>query len=134
MISVFSPGHAAHDPPFEFLDGALVPVFETPRRAAIIHAAVARARLGPIEPPRSFGIAPILAVHSADYLDYLERIYDQWVAAGGAPDSVMPGTLAVRWMSRRCPSPIATPGYYCFDLSAPIVAGEFAGGATVTVL
>jgi acetoin utilization deacetylase AcuC-like enzyme len=125
MISIFSPDHAAHDPPYEFLDGALVPVFESPRRAAIIRAAIERAGLGPIQPPRSFGGAPIRAIHSADYLDYLEHIYKRWVAVGGAPASVMPGTLAVRWMSRRCPSPIATPGYYCFDMSAPIVAGTY---------
>jgi acetoin utilization deacetylase AcuC-like enzyme len=130
MISIFSPGHAMHDPLFEFLDGALVPVFEAPRRASIIHAAIERAGLGQILPPRSFGMAPIQAVHSADYLDYLEHIYDQWVAAGGAPEAVMPGTLAVRWMGRRSPTPIATPGYYCFDMSAPIVAGTYGAART----
>ncbi|HEU5089619.1 MAG TPA: histone deacetylase family protein, partial [Roseiflexaceae bacterium] len=126
MISIYSPDHALHDPPFEFLDGALVPVFESPRRAEIISAAIVRAGLGPLVTPRSFGLEPIRAVHSDEYLAYLEHIYDQWVAAGGAPESVMPGTLAVRWMERPCPNPIATPGYYCFDLSAPIVAGTYA--------
>jgi acetoin utilization deacetylase AcuC-like enzyme len=125
MISIFSTEHTAHDPPYEFLDGALVPVYEAPSRAAIIHAAIERAALGPILPPRTFGSDPIRAVHSDDYLDYLEHIYARWVAGGGAPASVMPGALAVRWMSRRSESPIATPGYYCFDLSAPIVAGTY---------
>jgi acetoin utilization deacetylase AcuC-like enzyme len=123
MISIFTAEHAAHNPPFEFLDGALVPVYESPARITIIRAALERATLGPILPPRAFGIEYIRAVHSDDYLDYLERIYDRWVAAGGAPTSVMPGTLAVRWMGRRCDHPVAAPGYYCFDMSAPIVAG-----------
>jgi acetoin utilization deacetylase AcuC-like enzyme len=126
VISIFSAAHTMHDPPFEFLDGALVPVYESPARAAIIHAALERAALGPILPPRTFGIEHIRAVHSNDYLDYLEQIYARWVAAGGAPASVMPGTLAVRWMSRRCDHPVAAPGYYCFDMSAPIVAGTYA--------
>lgn len=125
MISIFSADHALHDPPHEFLDGALVPIYETPARAAIIHAALEQAALGPILAPRPFGLAPIRAVHSDDYLDYLERIYERWVAAGGAPAAVMPGTLAVRWMGRRCDSPVAAPGYYCFDMNAPIVAGTY---------
>jgi acetoin utilization deacetylase AcuC-like enzyme len=126
MISIYSTEHTLHDPPFEFLDGALVPVFESPVRATIIHAAIERAALGPIIPPRSFDSKHIRAVHSDDYLDYLEHIYERWVGFGGAPASVMPGTLAVRWMGRRCDHPVAAPGYYCFDMSAPIVAGTYA--------
>ena len=126
MISIYPTEHIAHDPPFEFLDGALVPVYESPARLAIIHTAIARAGLGSIVPPRSFDIEHIRAVHSDDYLDYLEHIYERWVAFGGAPASVMPGTLAVRWMGRRCDHPMAAPGYYCFDMSAPIVAGTYA--------
>jgi acetoin utilization deacetylase AcuC-like enzyme len=126
MISIYSTEHTLHDPPFEFLDGALVPVFESPARATIIHAAIERAALGPIIPPRSFDSKHIRAVHSDDYLDYLEHIYERWVDFGGAPASVMPGTLAVRWMNRRCDHPVAAPGYYCFDMSAPIAAGTYA--------
>jgi acetoin utilization deacetylase AcuC-like enzyme len=29
-------------------------------------------------------------------------------------------------MGRRCDHPVAAPGYYCFDMSAPIVAGTYA--------
>ncbi|MFL5803240.1 MAG: histone deacetylase family protein [Roseiflexaceae bacterium] len=125
MISIFSADHALHDPPHEFLDGALMPIYESPARAAIIHAALERAALGPILSPRAFGLAPIQAAHSDDYLGYLEQIYERWVAAGGAPAAVLPGTLAVRWMGRRCDHPVAAPGYYCFDMSAPIVAGTY---------
>ena len=135
MISIFSPDHALHDPPHELLDGALIPVYESPRRATLIHAAIRRAALGPILPPRAFDSAPIRAVHDDDYLDYLEGIYERWVTAGGAPAAVLPGTLAVRWMSRRCENPVAAPGYYTFDLSAPIVAGTYtAARAAVDVV
>jgi acetoin utilization deacetylase AcuC-like enzyme len=130
MITVYSPDHTLHDPPHEFLDGALVPVFESPERAAIILAALARAGMGPVVAPRAFGMDPVRAVHSADYLAYLEHAYERWVAAGGAPEAVLPGTLAVRWMSRRCEDPLAAPGYYCFDLSAPIVPGTFRAALT----
>ncbi|HMO56826.1 MAG TPA: histone deacetylase family protein [Roseiflexaceae bacterium] len=126
MISIIPTTTARHDPPHEFLDGALVPVFESPERAAIIRDALQAAALGACMPPRSFGIEPIRAIHSAAYLEYLEHAYERWVAAGGAPEAVLPSTLAVRWMARPSADPLAAPGFYCFDLSAPIVAGTFA--------
>jgi acetoin utilization deacetylase AcuC-like enzyme len=125
VISIFSPDHELHDPSHQLLDGALIPVFEAPARASIIHAALERAALGPILPPHEFDLAPIRAVHDEQYLDYLEHGYARWVAAGGSPAGVLPDTLAVRWMSRACAHPLAAPGYYAFDLSAPIVAGTY---------
>jgi acetoin utilization deacetylase AcuC-like enzyme len=126
MIAIFSSAHTLHDPPHELLDGALIPSYESPGRAAIIHAALEQAALGPLLPPRAFGIEPIRAVHSDEYLAYLERAYERWVAAGGVAAAVLPGTLAVRWMQRPCEHPLAAPGYYAFDLSAPIVGGTYA--------
>jgi acetoin utilization deacetylase AcuC-like enzyme len=125
MITVFPAENALHNPPQEFIDGALVPVFESPQRAAIILEALRQAGMGPVVPPRAFGMGPVLAVHDAAYLGYLEHAYARWVDAGGAPAAVLPSTLAVRWMSRPCLHPLAAPGYYAFDLSAPIVAGTF---------
>jgi acetoin utilization deacetylase AcuC-like enzyme len=126
MITVYSDSHLQHDAPHEFIDGRLIPPYESPARAEMILQAVREAALGPIVPPRAFGDAPVRAVHDARYLDYLEHAYERWVAAGGNPAAVLPGTLAVRWMSQRSESPLVAPGYYGFDLSAPIVAGTYA--------
>lgn len=125
MISIFPAEHALHDAPHELYDGALIPAYEAPERATIIRAALEQAALGPIVPPRSFDLQPIRAVHSDDYITYLEHAYERWVAAGGAPAAVLPGVLAVRWMARPAENPLAAPGYYAFDLSAPIVAGTY---------
>jgi acetoin utilization deacetylase AcuC-like enzyme len=125
MISIYSADHALHDVPHEFLDGKLIPPYEMPARAAIIHAALDRAALGPIEPPRPFGIEPIRAVHDDRYLAYLESAYERWIAAGGARAAVMPSTSAVRWMSHPTDHPLVQPGYYTFDMSAPIVVGTY---------
>jgi acetoin utilization deacetylase AcuC-like enzyme len=125
MISIFSNDHAFHDAPHELYDGALIPAYETPARAVIIHEALERAALGPILPPRPFDHQYIRAVHSDDYITYLEHAYERWVAAGGAAAAVLPGVLAVRWMAQPCANPLAAPGYYAFDLSAPIVAGTY---------
>ncbi|MFO7169826.1 MAG: histone deacetylase family protein [Chloroflexota bacterium] len=125
MIVVSSPDHTLHNPPHEFFDGALIPVFESPERVEIILAALDAAGIGPVVAPRSFGLEPVRAIHTPAYLTFLERAYERWVAAGGAPEAVLPSTLAVRWMSRPCEHPLAEPGYYSFDLSAPIVPGTF---------
>lgn len=125
MISIFSTDHAFHDAPHELYDGALIPAYEMPARATIIHEALERAALGPILPPRPFDHRYIRAVHSDDYITYLEHAYERWVAAGGAAAAVLPGVLAVRWMARPSENPLAAPGYYAFDLSAPIVAGTY---------
>jgi acetoin utilization deacetylase AcuC-like enzyme len=87
--------------------------------------ALDRAALGPIQPPRAFGIEPLRAIHDDDYLEYLEQAYERWVAAGGDSAALLPSTLAVRRMSRRSVGPLVAPGYYSFDLSAPIVAGTY---------
>ncbi|MEO7911139.1 MAG: histone deacetylase family protein [Roseiflexaceae bacterium] len=125
MITIFSPDHALHDAPHEFLDGKLIPPHEAPIRVRMILEALERAGIGPLQPPRAFDLDPIRAVHDHDYLAYLAQAYEHWVAAGGDPAAVLPSTLAVRWMSRRSVGPLVAPGYYSFDLSAPIVAGTY---------
>ncbi len=119
MITIFSADHTQHTAPHEFLDGRLISPYESPARAGMILAAIERAGFGPILPPRTFAEATILAVHDPEYLDYLEHAYERWVAAGGEPAAVLPSTLAVRWMGRKCVGPLVAPGYYSFDLSAP---------------
>ncbi len=126
MIVVASDDHFRHNPPHEFLDGALIPIYETPARVTIIRAALERAAIGTIVEPRAFGIEPVRAIHDDGYLSYLETIYTRWIVAGGASEAVIPGTLAVRWMSRPHDHPLAAPGYYTFDTCAPIVAGTYA--------
>src|SRR3954467_12005886 len=98
MITIFSPDHALHDAPHEFLDGRLITPHESPIRVQMILEAIDRAGIGPNQLPRAFDLDPIRAVHDDDYLVYLAQAYERWVAAGGAAAAVLPSTLAVRWM------------------------------------
>jgi acetoin utilization deacetylase AcuC-like enzyme len=130
VITVLTPDTASHHPPHEFTDGRLVPLYESPLRATLIEAALRHANLGPILMPDQWDDQHIRAVHPPEYLEYLAHAYRRWVAAGGSPEAVLPGTFAVRGMSRRSLTPLAAPGYYSFDLSAPIVAGTYAAART----
>ncbi|NTW02932.1 MAG: histone deacetylase family protein [Oscillochloris sp.] len=125
MQIIDSPAQIQHDPPFEIVDGQLTPYFETPRRAIIIAEALAKAGFPTPLSPRTFGIAPILAVHTAAYVAYLEHTYVRWVAAGRSPTGVIPSTLPLGGMRGHSSAPTAEAGRYCFDLSAPIVAGTY---------
>ncbi|NJM06228.1 histone deacetylase family protein, partial [Candidatus Gracilibacteria bacterium] len=90
-MQVILPGdHTQHDPPFEILNGQTVPYFESPQRVSLIAAALAAAGFAEPQAPRSFGLAPLLDVHTAEYLAYLERAYERWVATGLPPQGVMP--------------------------------------------
>jgi acetoin utilization deacetylase AcuC-like enzyme len=125
MITIYSAVHILHAAPHVFLDGRLIAPYESPERASMILAALERGGFGPIQAPQQFDAALIRAIHSREYLEYLEHAYERWVAAGGEPAAVLPSTLAVRWMGRKSLGPLVAPGYYSFDLSAPIVAGTY---------
>jgi acetoin utilization deacetylase AcuC-like enzyme len=122
MQIITSTAHTQHMPPHEFYDGALIPPFESAERAYIIDRALQAAGYTATTPITAVPTAILHAIHDPAYLDYLATIYPRWCAAGGAPEAVLPSTLAVRWMHRYSPHPLAEAGYYAFDLSAPIVA------------
>ncbi len=132
MRIITNPEHGAHDPPYEILDGVRTPYFETPRRVAIITEALAAAGFPTPEPPRAFGLEPVTAIHDVDYVEYLEHAYEAWVAEGRAPTAVLPSALPLRGMRTTTSSVQGRAGIYCFDLSAPIVAGTY-GAARMSV-
>lgn len=126
MLIVYTSVHTGHNPVNEILDGRFVPYQESPIRVERIRTALEAAGHGPVVPPRSFGLTPVLAVHDAAYVDYLEHAYARWVAAGGTPAGVLPSTFAGRGMQRPAPHPLALPGYYAYDQSVVIVPGTYA--------
>ncbi|GAB4427479.1 MAG: histone deacetylase family protein [Chloroflexi bacterium OHK40] len=126
MRIITNPEQGRHDPPFEILDGQVTPYFEAPRRAAIIAAALAEAGFPAPETPRPPNLDAILAVHADHYVAYLRHAYERWVGAGRPPEAVLPCTFPLRGMRAGTASPQAQAASYCFDLSAPIVAGTYA--------
>jgi acetoin utilization deacetylase AcuC-like enzyme len=125
MRIIANPEQGRHDPPFELLDGRATPYYEMPRRVAMIAAALAEAGFPAPEAPRDFGLEPLLALHAADYVAYLQTAYDAWVAAGRDAAAVLPSAMPLRGMRADTRSVQGRAGVYCFDLSAPIVAGTY---------
>ena len=126
MITVFSPRHAGHGGNSELNSGAIVPAFELPRRAEIIRARVEEVALGPIRPPEAHDLDTARRVHDPAYLDFLERAWPMWAAAGrdgAAMPFVWPGPSLRADVP---PSDIdGLLGFYSFDAGATFVAGTW---------
>ncbi len=76
-----SSAHRRHDPPAEVSGGPSIPAWEVPQRAEVILTAVREAGHD-IRMPRELGERPIVAVHDAAMLRYLESAWREWQAAG----------------------------------------------------
>ena len=110
----------AHAPQAEFFNGALHPAAERPARVDAILE-----RLGATEAPTDRGMEPLLRVHSADYLRFLESAHADWRSAGRSGDA-FPYTFPV--VGRRgldLERIDARLGQYSFDTSTPIAEGSW---------
>lgn len=99
---------------------------EVPQRAEVILAAVTAAALGPVVEPRDFGLDPILAVHHADLVAFLQSGFrsSRESLAGDAP--LFPnGYFAVRGWRRKPTSWQQQAGYYAIDRDCPLLAGTW---------
>ena len=125
MRVIYSDRHQLHHPAFEYWEGDLVPYYECPQRAEIILSAVRATGFGPVIPPTDFGLGPILAVHDADYVHYLQHAYDAWVASGRNPNGVHPDVFSFRGMTHRPNDLVLQAGYYSHDVTPIITRGTW---------
>ena len=121
MKAVFHDAQRAHDPRTFLVRGSLQPSPEQPARIDALLAGVGR--LGfEIMAPHDHGPAPLVAVHSTDYLAFLETIHSRWQALAGASAEVVanvhPSRLAATYPSH----PVGQAGWHQADTACPIGA------------
>lgn len=110
----------AHVPSVEFFNGALHPAAEHAGRVDAILKAI-----GPTEQVTDLGMAPLLRVHGAAYLDFLRSAHGDWLGAGRSGDA-FPYAFPV--VGRR---PLAFDridarlGQHSFDTATPIGPGTW---------
>jgi acetoin utilization deacetylase AcuC-like enzyme len=132
MKTFYSPDHAAHAPKEEFEGGRLVPAVEIPERAERVRARIEERKLGPVLAPSEFGAAPILRVHDAAFVEFLDSAYADWRArywrdTADAIPSAWPG----RGLREQRGGDIECKlGSYAFDTATPIGKGTFAAART----
>lgn len=103
METIYTDKHHLRDPKTELFGGELVSPFECPARAEHILARIKSEQLGPVSAPDDFGLGSIQAIHDAEYVAFLQSVWDEWTAAGFKGEA-LPTSWPVRRSSTRCPS------------------------------
>ncbi len=122
MKGFFDPRQLAHAPARELHNGDWVPFAESPDRALAIKQAVPD-----WETPQDFGMAPLLAVHSQAYLDFLAGAHAAWLAAGRSGDAIGYAFPIVRRRPLALDRIDAALGAYSYDAGTPVAAGTWDG-------
>lgn len=125
MRVFFNSRHDAHDGNGEMHHGRLIPCFENSRRMAIIRDAVAHSVQAQLVDPTDHGMAPIAAIHDADYLSFLENAWADWNAVGNDHDA-FPYVWPTAGFSGGKPAHIsARLGQYAISSDTPITKGTW---------
>jgi acetoin utilization deacetylase AcuC-like enzyme len=125
MITVYSDKHLLRHAKTELAGGEFITPHECADRARFVLERIATTNLGPVIEPRSFGMQPIERVHDTEYLAFLERVWDEWVAAGYHGEAV-PSCWPARRMVQRAPAHVdGQLGYYAMAAETSISAGTW---------
>ncbi len=134
MPVVWSPRHRGHAPAGGYWLGVREAGDEEPPRGELLGLGIAAGGRTLVEPP-DLGLDPVLAVHDADFVDFMSRAYPAWVAEGHLDDPGQPQVVpylfatagyAARHVRGRRPATIrAELGLYAMDTMTLISEGTF---------
>jgi acetoin utilization deacetylase AcuC-like enzyme len=128
MLIVASDAHRAHHPRVPFLDhGLLIDPPEVPERVDRILEAIIGHGFGDPVSPTEHDRAPIIRVHSPEYVDFLEHAHDRWRADTGLDETSEAAAYARPIRDQpliETNNIIADLGWYSHDTD-PILAGTF---------
>lgn len=125
MQTIYNPHHVGHATDCAVVEGQPFITEEVPARAELILAAVREAGLGPVIPPVDHGLAPILAIHDADFVTHLRTAYAESVAHYGHPEPAVAWTFALRYSGPKPTTYFGRLGYYAFGSGTIIVEGTW---------
>ncbi|HVO05065.1 MAG TPA: histone deacetylase family protein [Candidatus Cybelea sp.] len=121
MKCVFDEAQNAHAPARYLRYGNIVAFPESPARVQRLLQGAAKAGLETVR-PRAFDRAPLGAVHTARYLDFLEHGHAQWRAVDGAYPEMMPSIRPLETPSSYPESILGRAGWHIQDFSSAVTA------------
>jgi acetoin utilization deacetylase AcuC-like enzyme len=124
MDTFFADEQRAHDPKMFLSSGARQPNPEKPERIDRLLDGARRAGTT-IRRPEPCGLAPIAAVHTPEYLEFLQNIFRRWQLIEGASDEVIPNIHPLARDGRYPASAVGQAGYHMADTACPISAETF---------
>jgi len=119
MKIVYSDKHAGHDPQTFFVRGVKQRSAEQPERATRLLAA-AKGAGHEVHAPRSYGAAPAAAVHTPEYLDFLQVAARDWAKLPNASAEVIPNMHPARPHASYPRALAGRAGWHQADLGCPI--------------
>ncbi|TRC94896.1 histone deacetylase family protein [Mesorhizobium sp. WSM4303] len=121
MKAFFAEEQKRHDPKAFLSSGAPQPNPEQPARADRLLAGARSAGLT-VERPRDHGLGPVAAVHTPEYLAFLEHIFARWQRIEGASAEVIPNIHPLARDGAYPASAVGQAGYHMADTACPISA------------
>ncbi|MBE3639624.1 histone deacetylase family protein [Mangrovicoccus algicola] len=120
MKCFYAPETEAHDPQFRLTHGRLLHNAEQAERARLLLAGLDRLGLATQSPPEA-PRAALEAVHTPEFLDFLEHAWDEWQALPDPGPEVVPNVFAQKATSTYPKdSIVGRAGWHMGDTSAPI--------------
>lgn len=110
----------------ELCGGQLVAPFECPERVDYIIERARQEQLGEIRAPEPYDLAPVLAIHDRDYIEFLRTAWEAWKADGHEGEAIPNIWPSRRMPGRHLPRNIeARLGYYALAGETSINADSF---------
>ncbi|MGF1593689.1 MAG: histone deacetylase family protein [Kiloniellaceae bacterium] len=113
-----------HYPRSFLVNGAQQPNPEVPDRVDCLLAAAGDAG-HEIVVPEDHGLGPIAAVHTPEYIRFLQQIHERWARIPGASEEVIPNIHPDRREASYPLSAVGQAGYHMADTACPIGPGSW---------
>lgn len=129
MKAVYDPAQAAHDPQFYLVRGEVTRSAEQPERALRLLAGLEKAGV-PVDGAQDFGPGPRAAIHTPDYLNFLQTANAEWQKLpGGASKEVTANIHPTRYRGTYPTGVVGRAGWHMADTSCPLGEHTFEAAA-----
>ena len=124
MKAIFDDRQWKHQPKHFMANGAILP---NPEQAERIDRLLTGANAAgcTVEAPKDAGLGPIAAIHSAEYLTFLQTIYPRWQQIDGAGAEVIPNIHPANRTDSYPKSAMGQAGFHQGDTACPIASGTW---------
>lgn len=124
MKAIFDDRQWNHDPKHFMANGTKLPNPEQPERIKVLRAGAEAAGCD-FEPPEDPGLGPIAAIHSPEYLTFLQTIYTRWQRIDGSGEEVIPNIHPANRTDSYPKSAVGQAGFHQADTACPIASGTW---------
>ena len=124
MKAFLDPRQALHDPQHFMANGSIRPNPEVPARIDVLKLG-AEAAGCIFEAPVDHGLGPIAALHSPEYLTFLQTAHARWSRIEGASPEVIPNIHPAARTDSYPKSVLGQAGFHQADTACPISGGTW---------